>query len=29
MKQGVKAGKRGDNITPHHAPSAEYMKQVG
>ena len=25
----VKAGKRGDNITPHHAPSAEYMKQVG
>lgn len=21
------AGKRGDNITPHHAPSAEYMKQ--
>lgn len=23
----IKAGKRGDNITPHHAPSAEYMKQ--
>ena len=25
----IKAGKRGDNITPHHAPSAKYMKQYG
>nr|MBP9037182.1 hypothetical protein [Candidatus Cloacimonas sp.] len=23
----IKAGKRGDDITPHHAPSAEYMKK--
>ena len=25
----VKSGKIGDNITPHHAPSAEYMKCHG
>ena len=25
----IKAGKRGDNITPHHMPSAGYMKQKG
>ena len=25
----VKAGKRGDNITPHHMPSAEYMSAKG
>lgn len=25
----VKAGERGDNITPHHMPSAEYMSAKG
>lgn len=28
-KELVKAGRRGDNITPHHMPSAEYMKAKG
>ncbi len=28
-KDLIKAGKRGDNITPHHMPSAGYMKQKG
>ena len=28
-KDLVKAGKRGDNITPHHMPSAEYMGTKG
>lgn len=25
----IKAGKRGDNVTPHHMPSAEYMSKKG
>lgn len=25
----LKAGKRGDNLTPHHVPSAEYMSKKG
>ena len=25
----LKQGRKGDNITPHHAPSAEYMKRKG
>lgn len=25
----VKLGKRGDNLTPHHMPSAEYMSSKG
>ncbi len=25
----IKAGKRGDNLTPHHMPSAEYMLKKG
>lgn len=25
----LKAGKRGDNLTPHHMPSAEYMSKKG
>ena len=28
-KDLVKAGKRGDNLTPHHMPSAEYMLKKG
>lgn len=28
-KELVKSGQRGDNITPHHMPSAEYMKTQG
>ncbi len=28
-KDLIKAGKRGDNITPHHMPSAEYMSKKG
>ena len=28
-KDLIKAGKRGDNITPHHMPSAGYMKLKG
>jgi hypothetical protein len=28
-KELVKSGKRGDNLTPHHMPSAEYMKNQG
>jgi hypothetical protein len=28
-KELVKSGTRGDNLTPHHMPSAEYMKSKG
>lgn len=28
-KELIDAGKRGDNLTPHHMPSAEYMKKQG
>ena len=28
-KELIDAGKRGDNLTPHHMPSAEYMKNNG
>ena len=28
-KDLIKTGKRGDNITPHHMPSAEYMSKKG
>jgi len=28
-KDLVKSGSRGDNLTPHHMPSAEYMKSKG